>query len=409
MRRKIAKTVSSVLLCAALLAGCSNGASTTDSIVGSSVSAQQESTAAIEATSQESIESKAEQKRTEELDESAGKFKSAENYQESEEYFKAYALYQKVTEDSSYYSEAQERAEEMLKLYWENQDKLIKQGEYQAALANTVQAMNFTNMTEFSGNDENGLESTILTVAEEIAKSCGFNSPKASWDEIYTLYKFKINIDCSAINGKNLTSLSKSEIAKKYDELVAEYKSIYKGIFVLTFNEIHSSGKWYSVKDGSLLVRSDSERAKAKQEAEQQAKQKEASASSTSNGTKKAEWTTGGSGSSSTKKSAGKSLNQEYQNALTKGLSYARNLHMSKKAVYDQLTSSYGEGFPADAAQYAIDNMTGVNWNANALEKAKQYYYNMSMSKSAVYDQLTSEYGEQFTTSEAQYAIDHLN
>ena len=222
MRRKIAKTVSSVLLCAALLAGCSNGASTADSIVGSSVSAQQESTATIEATSQESVESKAEQKRTEEIDESARKFKSAENYQESEEYFKAYALYQKVTEDSSYYSEAQERAEEMLKLYWENQDKLIKQGEYQAALTNTVQAMNFINMTEFSGNDENGLESTILTVAEEIAKSCGFNSPKASWDEIYTLYKFKINIDCSGINGKNLTSLSKSEIAIKYDELVAE-------------------------------------------------------------------------------------------------------------------------------------------------------------------------------------------
>ena len=66
---------------------------------------------------------------------------------------------------------------------------------------------------------------------------------------------------------------------------------------------------------------------------------------------------------------------------------------MSKKAVYDQLTSSYGEDFPADAAQYAIDNMTGVDWNANALEKAKQYYYNMSMSKSAVYDQLTSNRG----------------
>ena len=120
-------------------------------------------------------------------------------------------------------------------------------------------------------------------------------------------------------------------------------------------------------------------------------------------------WITGGPGSSSTKKSTGKSSNQEYQNALTKGLSYARNLHMSKKAVYDQLTSSYGEGFSVDAAQYAIDNMTGVDWNANALEKAKQYYYNMSMSKSAVYDQLTSEYGEQFTASQAQYAIDHLD
>ena len=120
-------------------------------------------------------------------------------------------------------------------------------------------------------------------------------------------------------------------------------------------------------------------------------------------------WITGGPGAGSTGKGSGKSSNQEYQNALTKGLSYARNLHMSKKGVYDQLTSSYGEGFSADAAQYAIDNMTGVDWNANALEKAKQYYYNMSMSKSAVYDQLTSEYGEQFTASQAQYAIDHLN
>lgn len=75
---------------------------------------------------------------------------------------------------------------------------------------------------------------------------------------------------------------------------------------------------------------------------------------------------------------------------------------------YD-VVSSYGEGFPADAAQYAVDNMTGVDWNANALEKAKQYYYDMAMSKSAVYDQLTSSYGEQFTASQAQYAIDHLD
>lgn len=97
------------------------------------------------------------------------------------------------------------------------------------------------------------------------------------------------------------------------------------------------------------------------------------------------------------------------QDALTKGLQYANQLHMSKQAIYDQLTSSYGEGFPADAAQYAVDNMTGVDWNANALEKAKQYYYDMAMSKSAVYDQLTSSYGEQFTASQAQYAIDHLD
>ena len=111
----------------------------------------------------------------------------------------------------------------------------------------------------------------------------------------------------------------------------------------------------------------------------------------------------------STVNSSSGTVTQEYKNALTKGLQYANQLHMSKKGVYDQLTSSYGEGFSADAAQYAIDNMTGVDWNTNALAKAQEYYMGMSMSKSAVYDQLISEYGEQFTASEAQYAVDHLD
>lgn len=81
---------------------------------------------------------------------------------------------------------------------------------------------------------------------------------------------------------------------------------------------------------------------------------------------------------------------------------------MSKQGIYDQLTSEYGEKFPADAAQYAIDNMS-ADWNANALQKAKTYQKSMSMSKSAIYDQLISEYGEKFTKDEAQYAIDHLD
>jgi len=43
-----------------------------------------------------------------------------------------------------------------------------------------------------------------------------------------------------------------------------------------------------------------------------------------------------------------------------------------------------------------------------ALKKAEMYAESMSMSKAAIYDQLTSEYGEKFTKEEAQYAIDHL-
>lgn len=98
----------------------------------------------------------------------------------------------------------------------------------------------------------------------------------------------------------------------------------------------------------------------------------------------------------------------EYKNALKKAESYSDMMYMSKMAIYEQLTSEYGEQFSEDAAQYAMDNIK-ADWNANALEKAKSYQEQMSMSKAAIYDQLVSEYGERFTAEEAQYAVDHLD
>lgn len=106
--------------------------------------------------------------------------------------------------------------------------------------------------------------------------------------------------------------------------------------------------------------------------------------------------------------SLGKEPSTEYKNALKKAESYSDMMHMSKQGIYEQLTSEYGEKFPADAAQYAIDNMS-ANWKENALKKAKSYQESMSMSKSAIYDQLISQYGEKFTKEEAQYAIDNLD
>lgn len=108
----------------------------------------------------------------------------------------------------------------------------------------------------------------------------------------------------------------------------------------------------------------------------------------------------------STKSSA--AVPTEYSNALKKAKQYSDMMHMSKQGLYDQLTSEYGEQFSADAAQYAIDNLE-VDYNANALAKAKEYEEQMAMSPSAIYDQLTSDYGEKFTADEAQYAVDHLN
>ena len=98
----------------------------------------------------------------------------------------------------------------------------------------------------------------------------------------------------------------------------------------------------------------------------------------------------------------------EYESALAKARSYAENMHMSKAAVRDQLVSEYGESFPKAAADYAMANLDGIDWNANALEKAKSYRDGMHMSNAAIRKQLVSEYGEKFTASEADYAMREL-
>lgn len=99
---------------------------------------------------------------------------------------------------------------------------------------------------------------------------------------------------------------------------------------------------------------------------------------------------------------------KEYESALKKAETYSDMMHMSKAGIYDQLTSEYGEQFSEEAAQYAMDNLD-ADYKANALAKAESYQDTMNMSPDAIYDQLISEYGEQFTPEEAQYAIDNLS
>lgn len=110
--------------------------------------------------------------------------------------------------------------------------------------------------------------------------------------------------------------------------------------------------------------------------------------------------------SSSSKKS---SVPAEYEAALNKAETYANSMDMSKQGIYDQLTSDAGEQFSDKPATYAMDHLTDVDWNANALAKAKTYQKKMSMSADAIREQLTSSSGEQFTSAQADYAVSHLN
>lgn len=97
----------------------------------------------------------------------------------------------------------------------------------------------------------------------------------------------------------------------------------------------------------------------------------------------------------------------DHASALQKAEQYVTVLHMSKAGLYDQLTAEFGEQFSPEAAQYAVDTIE-ADWKANALAKAEQYSDTMSMSQAGIYDQLTADAGEKFTPEEAQYAVDTM-
>ncbi|HIX78516.1 MAG TPA: Ltp family lipoprotein [Candidatus Corynebacterium faecipullorum] len=98
----------------------------------------------------------------------------------------------------------------------------------------------------------------------------------------------------------------------------------------------------------------------------------------------------------------------EHKNALRAAKRYLDFSSFSEAKLYDQLTSEYGSQFSPEAAQYAIDQLD-VDWNAEALESAESYLDFSPFSKAKLYDQLTSEYGEKFTPEQAQYAVDTVN
>ena len=98
---------------------------------------------------------------------------------------------------------------------------------------------------------------------------------------------------------------------------------------------------------------------------------------------------------------------REYKNALRAAQNYVDIMPFSERGLFEQLTSEYGDQYSEEAARYAIEKVE-VDYNEEALEAAKNYQKVMPMSDKELFDQLTSEHGEQFTEEQAQYAIDNL-
>jgi Host cell surface-exposed lipoprotein len=93
--------------------------------------------------------------------------------------------------------------------------------------------------------------------------------------------------------------------------------------------------------------------------------------------------------------------------ALQAAESYLAMSGMSKKGLFEQLSSSAGEGFTQAQAQYAVDHVD-ADWNKEAVESARSYLDMTPMSRNELIEQLSSSAGEGFTYEQALYAVNKV-
>jgi hypothetical protein len=93
--------------------------------------------------------------------------------------------------------------------------------------------------------------------------------------------------------------------------------------------------------------------------------------------------------------------------AVSSAQDYLSTQAFSKSGLYQQLYSSYGEGFSKRDAWYAVTHIR-VNWYRQAVKSAHEYLSTSHFSKSGLYQQLVSSYGEGFTPAQARYAVNKV-
>jgi Host cell surface-exposed lipoprotein len=93
--------------------------------------------------------------------------------------------------------------------------------------------------------------------------------------------------------------------------------------------------------------------------------------------------------------------------ALESAEGYLSFSGFSKQGLYEQLSSSAGEGFTQTQAQYAVDHVD-ADWNKEAVESARSYLEFSPMSRAELIEQLSSSAGEGFTYEQALYAVNKV-
>ena len=306
MRRKIAGTVGSVLLCALLFAGCGGG----------TASQQQEGETSMAGSVSESQV---------DIDVSSSK----------------------VEFDDEQVQELRTQAEE-----------LFEESEYRKSADTAKKAY------DLSQNEED-YNSLIKKIIEMLAKNCGFDNPQAlRTTNIYGDMEWYLS--CDGISGTPLEKLTEEKIVEKFKEFRQNYHDTLNPYGSLSFSfgnttigDFYCDGIWYDVhfddafgeKDYVTVYTDDEQHQKITETVEDYEIIK--NMPSTPSG-----WITGGPGiSQSTGGSSNNSssVSQEHRNALSKAERYYHDMDLSKAQVRKQLEY---EGYEKDAIDYAMKNLT---------------------------------------------------
>lgn len=95
------------------------------------------------------------------------------------------------------------------------------------------------------------------------------------------------------------------------------------------------------------------------------------------------------------------------KNAIRAANNYINSSGFSKAGLIKQLSSEYGDGFTKTDAEFAVSHIK-VDWNKEAVESAKQYMDMTGFSRKGLISQLSSPYGSQYTLEQATQAADKV-
>ena len=96
------------------------------------------------------------------------------------------------------------------------------------------------------------------------------------------------------------------------------------------------------------------------------------------------------------------SLTGPQKNAVRSAKQYLSMQGFSRDGLIQQLSSDYGDGYTVSDATVAVDSLNN-DWNKEAVRSAKQYLSMQGFSCNGLIEQLSSSYGDKYTVSQATY------